>query len=60
MKLYSSKSFGNTKSDFIMVIANICNIKLKEEVLDKPNLPMLEINENIMITDSSAIVSYLV
>lgn len=61
-------------SDFVMIVADLCNIKLEEIVIQKnsdqekklfknPTLlntfPILEIDENTFLTDSYSISAYL-
>ena len=60
-------------ADFIMIVANMCNAKIQEIVVEKdseldkkllaaPNLgtyPILEIDANTHISDSAAIATYI-
>lgn len=61
-------------ADFVMIIANLCGLKLEEIVVQKNSdqekdvlkrachstFPMLEVDQNTLISDSFAIATYLV
>ena len=73
-KLYTTSKVGNAAADFIMIVANVLGLKIEEVVAPAGSaehklalsknafgtFPVLVVDDNTSVSDSNAIVSYLV